>query len=183
MLSHSTDPPPPKPQPTTAEKTLLNSLTNKAEQLPNSPSSPQPPSIPSDAPATVLVTSPPLVPSPQRRKSLKIKRPSIVSNLPPPPPLKPAPGSLAPSSEPLRKILKKEKAETEKKWREINHSEAIDERDPNLESFIRLKWDSIRTFSRRGPVQNLFNLYYNDDMCNLIVNNAKTIMKNQKNSI
>ena len=39
---------------------------------------------------------------------------------------------------------------------------------------------SVHTFSLRGPVQNLFNFYYNDDMHNLIVNIAKTIMKNQK---
>ena len=162
------------------EETPLKPLRNEAEQSPYPSPSPQLPTIPSGAPATVLTSPPSLTPAPRRRKSLKIKRPNAVSNLPPPPPLKPAPGSFATSPKPPRKTLKKEKAEIRKKRREINHTETIDEQDPDLKSFIRLNWDSIRTFSHRGPIQNLFNFYYNDDMRNLIVDIAKTIMKNQK---
>ena len=87
----------------------------------------------------------------------------------------PAPGLLANNPEPLRK------AETKKKWSEVEENEIIQELDPDLERFIRSNWDSIRTFSRRGPVQNLFNFYYSDDVCNLIDRLAKTIMKNQEN--
>ena len=172
-VESSTEPPPPKPQPIVVEKTQLNSLTNEAEQSPYPPQSPQLSPIPSGAPATVLTSPPLLTPAPQRHKSLKIKRPISVSNLPPPPPLKPAPGSFLTSPESPRKTLKK-KAETKKKWGEIDHSETISEQDSDLEFFISLNWDSIRTFSCRGPVQNLFNFYYNDDMCNLIVIIAKT---------
>ena len=50
-----------------------------------------------------------------------------------------------------------------------------------MERFIRLNWDSIRTFLRRGPVKNLFNFYCSDDVCNLIGRIAKTIMKKQEN--
>ena len=162
------------------EKTPLNSLKNETEQSPHLSPSPQLPTIPSGAPATVLTSPPPLTPAPRRRISLKIKRPNAVSNLPPPPPLKAAPGFFATSPEPPRKTLKKEKAEIRKKRREINDTEMIDEQDPDMKSFIRLNWDSIRTFSRRVPIQNLFNFYYNDDMRNLIVDIAKTITKNQK---
>ena len=106
---------------------------------------------------------------------MKIKRPTTASNLPPPPSLTPALGLLANDSEPQRK------AETKKKWRKIDENERIHEPDPNLEKFICLNLDSIQTFSRRGPVQNLFNFYYNDDVSNLIGRIAKTIMKNQEN--
>ena len=92
-----------------------------------------------------MLTCPPLTPAPRRRKSLKIKRLPKILNLPPPPPLTPAPESLANDPEPLWK------AETKKKWREVDENEIIQELDPDLVRFIRLNWDSIRTFSRRDP--------------------------------
>ena len=122
-----------------------------------------------------MLTCPPLTPAPRRRKSLKIKHPTTLSNLPSPPPLTPAPGLLANDPEPPRK------AETKKKRREAEENEIIHELDPELERFICSNWDCIHTFSRRGPVQNLFNFYYRDDVCNLIDRIAKTIMKNQEN--
>ena len=157
---------PPKSQPNEAESSNLQ--TNVAEQLPPAA---QPLPIPSGAPTTVL-TCPSLTPAPRRRKSLKIKRPTKLSNLPSPPPLTPKPGLFP---EPPRK------AETKRKWREVEENEIIQELDPDLERFIRSNWDSIHTFSRRGPVQNLFNFYYSDDVCNLIDRIAKTIMKKQEN--
>ena len=147
-----TEPSPAQSQLLVVEKSSLNSLRNEAEQPLYPSPSPQHPTIPSGAPATVLTSPPPLTPAPRRRKSLKIKRPNAVSNLPSPPPLKAAPGFFANSPEPPRKTLKKEKAEIRKKRREINDTETIDEQDPDLKSFIRLNWDSIRTFSRRGPI-------------------------------
>ena len=163
---------PPKPQPNEAESSNLQ--TNVAEQTAQLPPAAQPLPIPSGAPTSVL-TCPPLTPAPRRRKSLKIKHPTKLSNFSSPPPLTAAPGLLAKDPEPPRK------AETKKKWREVDENEIIHELDPDLERFIRLNWDSIRTFSRRGPVQNLFNFYYGDDVCNLIGRIAKTIMKNQEN--
>ena len=142
-----TEPSPAQPQPIVVEKTVLNSLRNETEQSPHPSPPPQLPTIPSGAPATVLTSPPPLTPAPRRRKSLKIKRPNAVSNLPQLLPLKAAPGFFATSPKPPRKILKKEKAEIRKKRREINDTETIDEQDPDLKSFIRLNWDLIRTFS------------------------------------
>ena len=77
---------PPKSQPNEAESSNLQ--TNVAEQLPPAA---QPLPIPSGAPTSVL-TCPSLTPAPQRRKSLKIKQPTKLSNLPSPPSLTPAPG-------------------------------------------------------------------------------------------
>ena len=167
-----TESPPLKPQPNSAES--LNPQTNVAEQTSQLPPSAQLPPIPSGAPTSVL-TCRPLTPAPLRRKSLKIKRPTNILNLPPPPPLTSAPGLLANDPEPPRK------AETKKKWREEDENKIIHVLDPDLERFIRLNWNSILTFLRRGPVQNLFNFYYSDDVCNLIGRIAKAIMKNQEN--
>ena len=166
-----TESPPLKPQSNAAES--LNPQTNVAEQTAQLPPSAQSLAILSGTPTSVL-TCPPLTPAPRRRKSLKIKQPTKVSNIPSPPSLTPAPGLLANDPEPPRK------AETEKKRREVEENEIIQELDPDLERFIRLNWDSIRTFLRRGPVQNLFNFYYSDDVCNLIDRIAKTIMKTKK---
>ena len=167
-----TESPPLKPQPNAAES--LNLHKNVAEQAPQLPPAAQPLPILSGAPTSVL-TCPPLTPAPRRRKSLKIKRPTKLSNLPPPAPLTPAPRLLVNDPEPPRK------AETKKKWREVDENKIIHELEPDLERFISSNWDSIRTFSRRGPVQNLFNFYSSCDVCNLIGRIAKTIMKNQEN--
>ena len=161
-----------KPQPNAAESSNLQ--TNVAEQTAQLPPAAQPLPIPSAAPTSVL-TCPPLTPASRRRKSLKIKRSAKLSNLPPPPPLTPAPGLLVNDLEPPQKV------ETKKKWREVEENEIIHELDTDLERLIRSNWDSICTFSRRGPVQNLFIFYYSDDVCNLIGRIAKTIMKNQEN--
>ena len=87
--------------------------------------------ISSDAPTSVL-TCPLLTPAPRRHKSLKIKRPTKLLSLPPHPPLTPAPGLLANDPEPPQK------AETKKKWREVDENEIIHELDLDLERFIRL---------------------------------------------
>ena len=141
---------PPKPQPNEAESSNLQ--TNVAEQTAQLPPATQPQPISSGAPTSVL-TCPPLTPVPRRHKSLKIKCPTKLSNLFSPPPLTPALGLLANDAEPPRK------AETKKKWREVEEIKIIHELDPDLERFIRLNWDSS----------------------NLIGRIAKTIMKNQEN--
>ena len=97
-----------------------------------------------------------------------------------PAPLIPAPWLLATDPEPPRKKLKIKKAELKKKWLEIVPDEVINKEDHDLETFIRLNWDSIRTFAGKRPVQNLFNFYCNNDMCNLIARIAKAMMKNRK---
>ena len=112
-----------KPQRNSAES--LNPQTNVAEQTAELPI------IPSGAPTSVL-TCPSLTPAPRRRKSLKIKQPTKVSNLPPPPPLTPAPESLANNPEPLQKPAIK------KKWQEVGENEIIHELDPGLERLICL---------------------------------------------
>ena len=119
----ATKSPPLKPQPNSAES--LNPQTNVAEQTAQLPLSAQLLPIPSGAPTSVL-TCPSLTPAPRRHKSLKIKRPTKVSNLPPPPPSTPASESLANDPEPPRK------AETNKKWREVDENEIIHELDTDL---------------------------------------------------
>ena len=70
---------PPKSQPNEAESSNLQ--TNVAEQTAQLPPAAQPLPIPSGAPTSVL-TCPPLTMAPRRHKSLKIKRPTKLSNIP-----------------------------------------------------------------------------------------------------
>ena len=92
-----------------------------------------------------MLSCPPLTQAPRCHKSLKIKQPTKVSNLPPPPPLTPAPRLLANDPEPPQK------AETKKKWWEVDENEIIHELDPDLERFIHFNWDPICTFRVEDP--------------------------------
>ena len=118
-----------KPQPNLAES--LNLQTNVAEKSAQIPPTAQLPPIPSEALTSVL-TCPPLTPAPRHCKSLKIKQLTSVSNLSSPPPLTPAPELLSNDPKPPRK------AETTKKWREVDKNEIIHKLDPDLERFMRL---------------------------------------------
>ena len=42
-------------------------------------------------------------------------------------------------------------------------------------------WSSIRTFSRKNKVQNIYNFYYNKDLKEMVQTITKAIMKEQKN--
>ena len=42
-------------------------------------------------------------------------------------------------------------------------------------------WSSIRTFSRKNKVQNIFNFYYNKDLKEMVQNITEAIMKERKN--
>ena len=106
---------PPKSQPNEAESSNLQ--TNVAEQLPPAA---QPLPIPSGAPTSVL-TCPSLTPAPRRRKSLKIKRPTKLSNLPSPPPLTPKPGLLpeSPRKAETKRRRKRNYSGTRSRFRKI----------------------------------------------------------------
>ena len=49
-----------------------------------------------------------------------------------------------------------------------------------LPTFMRLCWSSIRTFIRRGTVQNVFNFYFDLDLQDLIGNIAASIVRYRK---
>jgi len=39
-------------------------------------------------------------------------------------------------------------------------NEKLNEEDPEVPAFLQRQWYSIRSFSRRGRVQDVYNFYY-----------------------
>ena len=64
---------------------------------------------------------------------------------------------------------------------DIVEDEQMDETDDDIKEFTKKYWSSIRTFSRKNKVQNIFNFYYNKDMKEMVQNISEAIMKEQEN--
>ena len=64
---------------------------------------------------------------------------------------------------------------------DIVEDEQMDETDNDIKEFMKKYWSSIRTFSRKNKVQNIFNFYYNKDLKEMVQNITEAIMKEQKN--
>ena len=60
-------------------------------------------------------------------------------------------------------------------------NEELTESDPEVKDFIQKYWGSIRSFTKKGKIQNIFNIFYDRDFKGLIENIAKRIMTYQKN--
>ena len=57
----------------------------------------------------------------------------------------------------------------------------MDETDTDIKEFTKKYWSSIRTFSRKNKVQNIFNFYYNKNLKEMVQKIMEAIMKEQKN--
>ena len=79
------------------------------------------------------------------------------------------------------KIKRPQKAK--RNWRELEviENEQLIEGNEELVTFMRLYWSSIRTFIRRGTVQNVFNFYFDRDFQDMVENIAVSIMRYRKN--
>ena len=55
------------------------------------------------------------------------------------------------------------------------------ESDPEVKDFMQKYWGSIRSFTKKGKVQNIFNIFYDRDFKDLIETIAEQIMTYQKN--
>ena len=64
---------------------------------------------------------------------------------------------------------------------DIEEEEKMDETDVDIKEFKKKYWSSIRTFSKKNKVQNIFNFYYNKDLKEKIQKITETIMKQQEN--
>ena len=64
---------------------------------------------------------------------------------------------------------------------DIVEDEQMDETDDDIKEFMKKYWSSIRTFSRKNKVQNIFNFYYKKDLKEMVQNITETIMEKQKN--
>ena len=63
---------------------------------------------------------------------------------------------------------------------DIVEDEQMDGTDDDIKEFIKKYWSSIRTFSRKNKVQNIFNFYYNKDLKEMVQKITEAIMKEQK---
>ena len=57
-------------------------------------------------------------------------------------------------------------------WRylEFVEGEGLEEDNEEMCAFLRTQWSSIRTFTRRGAVQDLYNFYYNTNYKDMVLN-------------
>ena len=60
-------------------------------------------------------------------------------------------------------------------------NEELAESDPEVKDFMQKYWGGIRSFTKKGKVQNIFNIFYNRDFKDLIETIAERIMTHQKN--
>jgi len=59
--------------------------------------------------------------------------------------------------------------------------EKLNEEDPEVHAFLQRQWYRIRSFSRRGRVQDVYNFYYDRNLKEMINNITNSIMENQRN--
>ena len=78
---------------------------------------------------------------------------------------------------------KKFKSGQKRHWKEIQYND--NEVAENDEAFdcIQLHWSSIRSFTRKGQIQSLYNFYYNQSFKDMIEKIAQAIMHNRKNRL
>ena len=60
-------------------------------------------------------------------------------------------------------------------------NEELTESDPEVKDFMQKYWGSIRSFTKKGKIQNIFNIFYDRDFKDLIEAIAERIMAYQKN--
>ena len=79
-----------------------------------------------------------------------------------------------------RKIARKP---GQKSWKqiEVNEIKKLEEKNSEVYDFLLKHWSSIRTFSRRGPMQDVLNFYCNKKFQILIHITLEQILKNQPN--
>ena len=68
-------------------------------------------------------------------------------------------------------------------WRyvEFVEGEVFKEDNKEKRAFLRTQWSSVRSFSRRGAVQDLYNFYYNTNYKDMVLNVLSSIIQNQIN--
>ena len=59
-------------------------------------------------------------------------------------------------------------------------NEELTESDPEVKDFMQKYWGSIRSFMKKGKVQNIYNIFYDRDFKDLIETIAERIMIHQK---
>ena len=60
-------------------------------------------------------------------------------------------------------------------------NEELTESDPEVKNFMQKYWGSIRSFTKKGKVQNIYNIFYDGDFKDLVETIAERIVTDQKN--
>ena len=63
----------------------------------------------------------------------------------------------------------------------VLENEELTESDPEVKDFMQKYWESIRSFTKKGKVQNIYNIFYDRDFKDLVETIAERIMTHQKN--
>ena len=69
---------------------------------------------------------------------------------------------------PQKEKIAKKRRQKNWKQKEINETKKLEEENSEIYNFLLKHSSSIRIFSRRGPVQDVFNFYYNKKFQTLV---------------
>ena len=87
------------------------------------------------------------------------------------------PGDVSSIDEPPAKKRKYFKPDQHK----LLENEELTESDPEVKDLMQKYWGSIRSFTKKGKIQNIYNIFYDRDFKDLIETTAERIMTYQKN--
>ena len=59
-------------------------------------------------------------------------------------------------------------------------NEELTESDPEIKDFMQKYWRSIRSFTKKGKVQNIFNIFYDSDFKVFIETMTKRVKAHRK---
>ena len=133
------------------------------------------------------------------RKSLKIKRPNKKSTVQNNEPIQ-NPDSAQPTTCPRNLIsieatpatlqvlpckpqnpTKTKPSNSKRKQKEHETEETLQEQNPEIRNFLLKHWSSIHSYTRLGPVQDIFNFYYDRMFRDLADKILTKIIQKQKN--
>ena len=83
--------------------------------------------------------------------------------------------------EPPAKKRKYFKCSVKPDQHKVLENEELTESDPEVKDFMQKYWGSIRSFSKKRKVQNIYSIFYDRDFKDLVETIAKRIMTHQKN--
>ena len=70
---------------------------------------------------------------------------------------------------------------SKRKQKEQETEETLQEQNPEIRNFLLKHWSSIRSYTRLGPVQDIFNFYYDRMFRDLVEEILTKIIQKQKN--
>ena len=86
-----------------------------------------------------------------------------------------------PFDKPPAKKRKYFKCSVKSDQHKVLENEELTESDPEVKDFMQKYWGSIRSFTKKGKVQNIYNIFYDRDFKDLVDTIAERIMTQQKN--